>query len=324
MLPEITQQQTDTSQDLGSDSVTEDSPSFDIDNLTALPEASDEDLEQALAQGLTEESSQTTEPPVTEPQAPPVQEDAKQPAEKQADEVRLSKEEWERIQQQLNQKEHFIKRRNDEIGAQRKQIRELRQQLQQQNQELERALDDAGDLRAARQITKQIDRNEQQLEKIDAAEQQLSQSEQMETFVDRSKQIVQAMVPAEDLDWNKMADTLRRDGIPEQAVQQIMSNPFATTPPETLVHLAKRTKAENMLGILAHAYKAERDRATELEKKLNSAPGNVLAKVQNALNTPQPMNGGAAGAKPKASVPYDAESLSDEELDSALKAAMGR
>lgn len=301
------------------------SEGFSLDNLSALIESSDADLEAALAQGMTEPDSETDEQTETE-QTPPPQ-DAKPPEQpKQQDDVntvRLSKEEWSKIQQQLDQKERFIKQRNNQVGEQRKEIKELRNQLEQRNQQLQAALEDADDLKTAFAINKEIASNEQRLNEIDAADQQLSRSEQMEQFVQRAQQVVTSMVPQEDLNWNAMADTLRRDGLPEQAVQQIMANPFASSPPETIIHLAKRTKAENMLGILAHAYKQEREKAAQLEQQLQNAGANTLARVQSALKKPPQMNGGSGGAKPKSSVPFDPQNLSDDELEAALREAAG-
>jgi len=288
-------------------------------------EATDEELDQLLAASV-EEPTANAEPTAPEPsetngaqpvqpqQLPQASQQAQQPApqapappkaQAQPQNGNALGNKHQAILQQLKQQELFIQRRNNEIG-------QLRQQLREANAKLQERLDERfmESPSAAMRDQAQIQQNEQRLQGLESEEQQIHR-------VHNAQKVFFSHIKPEDAGLDEMAQCLVDDGVPQDFVIAFKQNPWTTAAPETLVHLARRARAEKVLAqvvVYAKQLKAENE-------KLKGQPQQMLNKVQQALRTTPQVSAATGGSAAEASpeMPTDLTEWTSEQIDEFLK-----
>ena len=269
-------------------------------------EMTDEQLEAELNPKAEEP---TVEEPVEEPkedEQTPIEEPPKEetPAEEPPKEepFTITKEEWEKTQKRLEEKEKFIQRQADEVGKRRKSEEQLRQEVFNLKTQL------AGD------GVNHVEAMEIQ-NAIREREAQLTESE-LHTITEFNRNTVKSFVPETDNMLDDMAEILKEDGQVDEAIRAFRYNPYAESP-GVVINLAKRAEMRKEL-------RNKDAKIASLEAELASMkqePKKVVEKIAKALKeNPQMTNksGQASSTKETISetqIPH----LSDAELDRLIK-----
>lgn len=230
----------------------------------------------------------------------------------------VTRAEFEALMKRLNSQEKrvegqelLIHRRTSELGEIKKELKELDRTLTQRYAEaLEESPGEAYDIRD------NIKETRNRIQAVEEEERSLQRRAQ-------AQEIVSAHIPNEDFDIESMAETLSGDGIPQQYIDAFRRDPIGFldgdyNPGLTLIHVARRAKAEKVLKTL---YPITQKLAARV-KELESNSGNVLKKVQEvARQTPQITASGARPSKQSKSSSIDISqipNLSNEELEEFL------
>lgn len=274
-----------------------------------IPDATDEDLDAYLELSqISEASPQEQEQPtekVEEAQPEEKKPEASRPPVKTQEDLEA---ENQALQRRLEQQELFIRRRSTEIG-------ELRKQLKERNDGLKEDLDSKyiGDTAQSVKVALEIEKNELRLADLE------NQQTDMER-VHAAQKVFSMYVQPGEVSVDDMAACLVNDGIAPEFVEQFKRDPYRSTTPETLVHVAKRAKAEKTLSQVVAFAKAQHQRIKELET--GSSAESVVKRIERAAkqtSTVTASSGGSrGGAKPSVSS-ADIASLSDAELNELLK-----
>ena len=262
-------------------------------------EFTDEELSQAIATPPEEELPAPTEPPIEEPKEEPVPEVTEPPAEET---VTLTKAEHEKMKRQIEEKEKFIQRQSKEVGQRRKSEEQLRAEIF----SLEQRLADAQyDPVATRQIHKELDSRERQLDEISVNSQ-----------IEANKAAVTTFVAEPETYLDDIVELLREDGQPDEEIREFRNNPFSVHP-GIVINLAKRAEAvRNMRNKDAEIASLKAEVAA-----LKAEPKKVVKKIEETLKQPQTMtNASGQGTSVKSEIdvsqiPY----LSDAELKKAIE-----
>jgi hypothetical protein len=288
--------------------------------MVPIPEASYEDLEAFI--GSQEESegqaadgedggSQKEEAAKQQPEAKTKGQEDNSKKEKEylpdPKEIEMvSKKQYEKVLEQLQQQERFIQQRNQQLGEARKQITALRA-------EKAKVLDDAfaesplKGLEAANEI-KELDAT---IEEIDSEQERMTKTHTVQ------KAVANYIQPK---DWSveAMTDSLKRDGLSTEFISKFRTNPYGIEwgPEAALINLAKRARAEKALTVVIPLLKQFYERAKELKGK----PQEMLKKINQASKQPAQVTASKAGTSSGSKyLPKDLTSLSDAELDAFLE-----
>lgn len=290
--------------------------------MVGIEDASMEDLDAFLAnntgddEGETEEvdadepedtsdESQETEP-TGEPEADANSQETKGDARIKALEEQLAKLN-QKASTEKQQRETYIQRLKFQLGEERKAKIALRDSLR---QGLREKFDE--DPIEALQQQRKLEKVEESLEQIDQGEQQVD-------FAARNQEIFERYIDPSEVSLDDMADTLARDGIDPRLIEQFRSHPFLAADGQTLVHLARRAKAEKLAAFAVYQYQKLKEENEQLKKK----PAQTLDKVSQALKTPPKMTGGA-GTQSRGFSDADISKMTNAELDSLYKSLIKR
>lgn len=257
-------------------------------------EESDDPEETDVAEATTNEAPEAEEAPVEKPQS-------KQP---EIDlEAVIAKQD-----KALKQQESFIQARNREVG-------ELKKQLLATKAELKAALPNM----MAEDPEKGLDIRDKIKEIDDSIAENDAELEAM-TREHVAQRTFASYVKPGEVELEEMVQVLKDDGLDAGFIQQFAANPFSQAHPETLVHIAKRAKAEKYLKIVAKAY-------MELQKQVqkNTAkPSATMARIDKVANKiPRLTASQATGAK-RSELSGDPGKWSQAELSAYLKAQTQR
>lgn len=252
---------------------------------------SDEELQTRL-EGPTEEKPEE----VAEVKEPEQEKEVVEP-----EKVVLEKSEYDKIQQQLKDKELFIQRRNTEIG-------DLRKQLEAKRQTLENELEtfDQFDPRGIAQREIQLAQTTQQLADL-----------QVKEVIETNRVVLKDRYPnfqelVDDMSEIATGD-LKGLGYDDTTISQLLSgfkaNPYAEQT-GTLLNLADRARLN----------RENRELKSKL-KDLEKQPEEVLKKVEKAFNTRPTVtaSAGQASASKQVVASDQISILSDAELEEMIK-----
>lgn len=219
---------------------------------------------------------------------------AEEEAEAQEEEAAAAEEDQhnEKLEKQVKDKEEFIQRQASEIGALRKQILDMQAAMPETPEESLYYSDPA---EAVNQVLKQREQAAY-IENLNHA-----------VAVKENELTVKTIVPDIDDLIDSIADTALKDGATQETVRAFKNRPY-NAPPDLVIQLAKRVKAEKEVETL-------KARIAELEKK----PDDVLKKVEAAARTGKTLTaktgqsgGGSVSEKSR-------HMLTDAELDDLLR-----
>ena len=218
-------------------------------------------------------------------------------------EVKVSADEWDKIQKRLTAQESFIGRQSNEIGVLRKTAQERVERL---NQELK---DNSVDM-----LTDPVGMSKK-VDEIKKAEEEVDNLGMQEITM-HNRQTVQHHIPDFEKTMDGIVEILKNDGIPTDAIEQFKANPYGEKP-AVLINLARRVVANEQNKTL-------RFEIETLKKEKDSAEQTVVKKIEEAMKgkdkTLTASSGQASQGKPLISedqITY----LSDNDLSAALAAA---
>lgn len=272
-----------------------------------LHEASDEDLN-AFLEGANEPE---TAPVPEQPQADPgdkKETKSEQPEQEPEVEPNISKQDFERMQKQLDGMELLIKRRTSELAEVKKQLRDFVDKTQQNLDEqwLESPTQAYANMR-------KIEMAQEQLKQAEAEEQALTNTHQAQVLLAHH-------VGADNFDVEAIGQSLLSDGLPEEFVQTFVTNPYQAALPETLIQLSKRAVAEKKVRELEAALQQIVPYTQKLLEEKKAAPQNVLKNVSSALRQSPQITGSAGGTgQPTGGRVVEPSLMSDVELEEFLK-----
>ena len=269
-------------------------------------EMTDEQLEAELnptetKEEAVEEKEQTEEEQTQEEDSTKeaVEEKKEGPA---TEEFKVTKEEWDKTQKRLEEKEKFIQRQADEVGKRRKSEEQLRQEVFNLKTQL------AGD------GVNHVEAMEIQ-NAIREREAQLSESE-LHTITEFNRNTVKSFVPETENLLDDMAEILKEDGQVDDAIRAFRYNPYSESP-GVVINLAKRAELRREL-------RNKDAKIASLEAELASMkqePKKVVEKIAKALKeNPQMTNKSGQASSTKETVSeMQIPHLSDAELDRLIK-----
>lgn len=281
----------------------------------SLYEATDSEVSSALQERIAAERSAQTQAKAREPYADTEAANAapdkpeEQAAEQGETEVPDLAQQLARTQEQLQRAQEFIQRRNAEIGEQRKQLREYEARLEQYVQEQfyenpNEALDARDELVRTKDTLEQLDREEVALNRKAVTRQML----------ERHK--------PQDVSYQDMAMALKRQGLPDEQINNFLADPEGYVGPTEAVAIAHQARAEKYLGAVLK--EAQRLKAENEQLKKRGNPSSVLQNVERAMRSGPTLTasgGDAVTAEEMYSAPAE---LSDDQLRSALASRLKR
>ena len=268
-------------------------------------ELTDEQLEEQISGEVKEQDGKpkpTPEPvpeQVSESTPEPTPEPAPEPVEEY---VKITKDEWEKTQRRIEEKEKFIQRQADEVGKRRKSEEQLRQEI----------------FNLKNQLT-DVNMNHAQAMEIQdairARETQLSEAE-LRTITEFNRNSIKTVVPDADSLIDDMVDLVREDGVGDNEIRAFRDNPYME-PPGIVINLAKR-------AILRRELQNRDSKIAALEAELASlktAPKDVVKKIEKALKEPSQMtnNSGQASSTKQTIEENQIPHMTDAELERLLK-----
>lgn len=287
------------------------------DGYVALEDSSEEELDSALAELLSEETNSSSddgqpaengEPAQEKPpgeEAP--QEEQKPPtAEEQIEKLRADN---ERFQKMLSANQAWIQQRSAEIGQLRADNKDLAKKL---HAVIEAKRDE--DPLLAGKADRRLEELTVELEQLDAEEAKLQQ-------IHLATEVLKKHVPAEIIDMDAARLSLEEDGLPPQVIDEFVKNPLGTVSPDALVHLIKRANVEKHLRKFVPLFQKVVAENDALKKQLGQKGTQVLKKVQQTLKTPAPMRTQAAPTRREPSV-TDVANLSEAQLEQMLEKSL--
>ena len=262
-------------------------------------EMTDEQLETELnpqTEEVVEEQKEVEETQAVEE----VKEEVKE--EPPPEEFKVSKEEWEKIQKRLEEKEKFIQRQADEVGKRRKSEEQLRQEVYALKTQL------AGD------GVNHVEAMEIQ-DAIREREAQLTEAE-LRTITEFNRNTVKTFIPEPESLLDDMVELLKEDGQDDGAIRMFRDNPYKESP-GVLINLGKRAE-------LRRESRNKDAKIASLEAELASLrgqPKEVLKKIEKALKEPSQMtnNSGQASSTKQTVDESQIPHMTDAELERLLK-----
>jgi len=285
------------------------------DGFVELTEASDEDIQAFLDGELKAEASQEPDPETEQGEesekgetSEATEEKSQDTSEEETQEAsqKISPEYVKKLEEQLEQKEKFIKRRSNELGDLRKQLKEKNDILAQKLGEEEFLSDPS----AAVDAKLEIKENEDKLEAIE-----IEQAAMVASL--ENQKAVQRHIPNKEWNLKGMVQCLEEDGVDPDIIKGFANNPY-TTDAVTLVQLHKRQKAENLLRQVAVFAKEQQKQIEELKAK----PHKILKSVESNLSKPAPVSSATGGSSQVRQLSVDESELadiSDDELNAILE-----
>lgn len=310
------------SEPTGTESVGAETTAIDIE--TASDEALSNFLEDAQGAEETVAASESEVPTqeveeeaqsASEPKA-----DTKKPEdEPKAEDVKLSRKEWEELQakfdkqqRQIKQQEDFIQRRNTELGGLRKQLREQAEALD------ERLADEdfRDDPVAVAKAVAMRERIDQQVEQVEREER--GNILHLETM----RQLQQELKPDEGIGVEAFVESLRRMGVNDQQLQAFQTNPIGWVGnPVAFRFLAGKVRAEHYAGKLYEYAKQLQSENAKLKEKAASAATQTATNISRALKTPAPMTATAPTRTSQGRFAANPASMSESEIEAFLQRA---
>jgi len=262
-------------------------------------EMTDEQLETELnpqTEEVVEEQKEVEETQAVEE----VKEEVKE--EPPPEEFKVSKEEWEKIQKRLEEKEKFIQRQADEVGKRRKSEEQLRQEVYALKTQL------AGD------GVNHVEAMEIQ-DAIREREAQLTEAE-LRTITEFNRNTVKTFIPEPESLLDDMVELLKEDGQDDGAIRMFRDNPYRESP-GVLINLGKRAE-------LRRESRNKDAKIASLEAELASLrgqPKEVLKKIEKALKEPSQMtnNSGQASSTKQTVDESQIPHMTDAELERLLR-----
>ena len=218
------------------------------------------------------------------------------------EEFKVSKEEWEKIQKRLEEKEKFIQRQADEVGKRRKSEEQLRQEVYALKTQL------AGD------GVNHVEAMEIQ-NAIREREAQLTEAE-LHTITEFNRNTVKTFIPEPESLLDDMVELLKEDGQDDGAIRMFRDNPYKESP-GILINLGKRAE-------LRKESRNKDAKIASLEAELASLrgqPKEVLKKIEKALKEPSQMtnNSGQASSTKQTVDDSQIPHMTDAELERLIK-----
>ena len=244
-----------------------------------------------------EEPKEELETPKEEPKKEPVE-----PESPKEEPFSVSKEEWDKLQKRLDEKEKFINRQADEVGKRRKSEEQLRQevfnlrtQLSGENVNHVEAMD----------IQNAIREREAQLDEAE-----------IHTITEFNRNTVKSFVAEPESLMDEMIELAKEDGQTDESIRAFRDNIYRE-PPGTLINLAKR----------AEMRKEMRNKDAEIAslkaelESLKGKPKEVLKNIEKALREPTQMTNksGQASSTKETIEPSQIPHMTDEELERAIR-----
>ena len=262
-------------------------------------EMTDEQLETELnpqTEEVVEEQKEVEETQAVEE----VKEEVKE--EPPPEEFKVSKEEWEKVQKRLEEKEKFIQRQANEVGKRRKSEEQLRQEVYALKTQL------AGD------GVNHVEAMEIQ-DAIREREAQLTEAE-LRTITEFNRNTVKTFIPEPESLLDDMVELLKEDGQDDGAIRMFRDNPYKESP-GVLINLGKRAE-------LRRESRNKDAKIASLEAELASLrgqPKEVLKKIEKALKEPSQMtnNSGQASSTKQTIDDSQIPHMTDAELERLLK-----
>lgn len=275
-----------------------------------IEEMTDEQLEQAISPPAEEPSAPVEE---TQAETPPntteIPQEANEVKEEVAPEevappedVKITKEEYEKLLKRIDDKERFIQRQAQEVGQRRKSEEQLRAEIFALEQKL---VEKQYEPLEARAIQKELD----------AREAQLSEAEVSRRF-EANRSTVKAFVPEPEAYMDDMVAILREDGQPDDAIREFQLNPYSEHP-GVIVNLTKRAEAIRQIRNKDAEIASLKAEVAALKAK----PQEVVKKIERALKQPTAMTNDSGQATSvhatvdESQIPY----MSDSEIERAIK-----
>lgn len=268
-------------------------------------EMTDEQLETGLNPPKVEkEVVEQKEDKQTQEVKEEVKEEPKEEVKKEPlpDEVKITKEEYDKLLKRIDEKEKFIQRQADEVGKRRKSEEQLRNEVYALKTQL------------AGEGVNHVEAMEIQ-NAIREREEQLSEAE-LRTITEFNRNTVRTFVPEPESLIDDMIELVKEDGQPEEAIRAFRDNPYKE-PPGTLINLAKRAEMRKELRNKDAKIASLEAELAELKKE----PKRVMEKIEKALKQ-EPMmtnkSGQASSTKEQvddSQIPH----LTDAELDRLIK-----
>ena len=244
-----------------------------------------------------EEPKEELETPKEEPKEEPVE-----PKPPKEEPFSVSKEDWDKLQRRLDEKEKFINRQADEVGKRRKSEEQLRQevfnlrtQLSGENVNHVEAMD----------IQNAIREREAQLDEAE-----------IHTITEFNRNTVKSFVAEPESLMDEMIELAKEDGQTDESIRAFRDNIYRE-PPGTLINLAKR----------AEMRKEMRNKDAEIAslkaelESLKGKPKEVLKNIEKALREPTQMTNksGQASSTKETIEPSQIPHMTDEELERAIR-----
>ena len=262
-------------------------------------ELTDEQLEAELnPPEVVEQKEEEVTPEVKEEEVV-VEEVVEEPA---PEEFKVTKEEWEKTQKRLEEKEKFIQRQADEVGRRRKSEEQLRQEIYTLKTQL------AGD--GVNHVEAMDIQNS-----IREREAQLTESE-LRTITEFNRNAVKTFIPEPESLLDEMVELLKEDGQMEDSIKAFRDNPYSESP-GVIINLGKRAE-------LRRESRNKDAKIASLEAELASLKGQpkeVLKKIEKALKEPAQMtnNSGQASSTKQDIDVNQIPHMTDAELERAIK-----
>lgn len=228
-----------------------------------------------------------------------IKEEIKEPV---VEEVKITKEEYDKLVKRIDEKERFIQRQAQEVGIRRKSEEQLRGEVFELQKSLELKW---GEPIEATKIQNEIRDRETQL-----------QDAENRTRVENIRNVVKTYVPEPESLMDEMVILLKEDGNPEDSIRTFRDNPYSQ-PPGTLVNLAKRAELRK-----EGRNKDEKIASLEAEiQTLKGKPQETVKKIEKALKESPAMSNdsGQATATKKSVDETQVHAMSDKELEQYLK-----
>lgn len=251
-----------------------------------------------------EEPKEELETPKEEPKEEPVE-----PEPPKEEPFSVSKEEWDKLQKRLDEKEKFINRQADEVGKRRKSEEQLRQevfnlrtQLSGENVNHVEAMD----------IQNAIREREAQLDEAE-----------IRTITEFNRNTVKSFVAEPESLMDEMIELAKEDGQTDESIRAFRDNIYRE-PPGTLINLAKRAEMRkemrNKDAIIASKDAEIASLKAELET-VRGKPKEVLKNIERALREPAQMTNksGQASSTKETIEPSQIPHMTDEELERAIR-----
>lgn len=292
----------------------ENTPTQEPEQVT-LNDASDTDIEAFLSNikgQIQSEEIQETQP-VQQTQQPVKQDTGDN--EQKIRELELQK---QKLLDTREKQSKAYQARSHELGQLRKERLELRQQVEELTHRLKSANTQESFLEnpeVAVERKFQIKENENLLRQLDNDINQIDNAAQDHSHRARTTQIIEAHVKPEEFDKDAIVNTLRRDGVSDQAIQEFLQDPLQTDG-LALLHLVKRSYAEKVLVDVVNYTR-------QLEEQLRQRQSpNGYAKMQSPMrNTMNASSGGTTQSRNFTPSSVDLTKMSNTDLDEILKQA---